>query len=58
MTRQGKPTLAGLFVTESRHGLTHLSQYDQIERDIGPWLGIEPAEFRRRVDKLENEKFS
>lgn len=33
-------------------------QYDQIERDIGPWLGIAPEEFRRRRDKLEELGFS
>lgn len=28
-------------------------QYDQIDRDIGPWLGISHADFEKRRKELE-----
>lgn len=35
-----------------------MPQYDQIDRDIRHWLAIPPAEFRRRVELLDELQHS
>lgn len=31
------------------------TQYDQINRDIEPWLALSPEEFKKRVNKIGEE---
>lgn len=35
-----------------------IDDYDQIERDIGPWFGIAPDQIRQRVKDLQAVKHS
>lgn len=40
------------------HKVKIVDDFDQIEKDIGPWFGIPPEQFRARVKELERLEHS